>query len=160
MQPVTVPTNLVPRTFSLGKGPGNEVESLQFGMFNYHYKTRLLGIVVVVFIKTNIQSKMMNTSTIHDSLHVHLIEETGHVQRSIHQYPSITWLQGFQVKIVLSNFFKFLSLPKRDFDTKKTTYRIFSRKLLNYLIERGLFAIGLVFGASKEGFKRPQIRNL
>ena len=42
------------------------------------YKTHLQGIMVVVFIKTNIQSKLMKTTTMIDSLQVYLIEEIGH----------------------------------------------------------------------------------
>lgn len=44
------------------------------------YETRLHRIMVVVFIKANIQSKMMNEYNYQDSLRAHLrgVEGTGH----------------------------------------------------------------------------------
>ena len=58
---------------------------LKFAMVISLYEPRQHGIMVVVFIKTNIQLKMMSTARYHDPLQGHLIEGIGdwHVMRRV-----------------------------------------------------------------------------
>ena len=57
-------------------------------MANCLYDTLVQGILVVVFIKTNIQSKIMNTTT-HVFLQVHLTEGTECCNRSLSKYLNL-----------------------------------------------------------------------